>query len=64
MPEFRVDVWYDTPARRGAIWDEVASAPDSARAVEVVIKHFTNDHIPGLNVTEVHVKQMEDSEGG
>lgn len=65
MQEFYVDVWYDMPGSgTPASWDTRVAAPEPAIAIQKGIGRFILSHVSGLNVTEVHIKQVEDGLGG
>lgn len=55
---FYVDVWYDTPGREAASWETRVTAPDAARAARAGVDRFVDTHLEGLNVTEIHIKQI------
>lgn len=60
MRDFYVDVWYDAPDREATSWVMRVSAPDAARAALAGMGKFVATHVPNLNVTEIHIKPMEE----
>jgi hypothetical protein len=63
MPDFYVNIWYDTPQRQRAAWDQVVyNVRNSSAAVQRAMVLFDRRHVDDLNVTEVHVKQTRESE--